>query len=183
MRNFQGIFLQWKQAYREIFKSTLQFVIFKWLSHCFEETIGFDVKASFASRPLSHLIRWYNKTRWSNKRILIKGYSVPWDFSWIENYKLFFFFFFHWFEWIISYLIGSFWPIHGFCPLYHIVPTSVKHFTTSRLSRASDAVTFLISCSSSGISSPESLIKTAASACKTSAMLFSKCVGSMYLSP
>ena len=26
-----------------------------------EETIGFDVKASFASRPLSRLIRWYNK--------------------------------------------------------------------------------------------------------------------------
>ena len=27
------------------------------LSNCFEETIGFDIKASFASRPLSHLIR------------------------------------------------------------------------------------------------------------------------------
>ena len=27
------------------------------LSSCFEETIGFDIKASFASRPLSHLIR------------------------------------------------------------------------------------------------------------------------------
>ena len=66
------------------FKSLLvtQFVIFKPLSHCFEETIGFDVKASFASRPVSRLISWYNK------RILIKGYSVPRDFSWIENYKL-----------------------------------------------------------------------------------------------
>ena len=62
---------------------TFQFVIFKPLSHCFEETIGFDVKASFVSRPMSHLIRWYNK------RILIKGYSVPRDFSWIENHKLF----------------------------------------------------------------------------------------------
>ena len=34
-----------------------QFVIFKSLSHCFEATIGFDVKASFASRPNSRLIR------------------------------------------------------------------------------------------------------------------------------
>ena len=31
--------------------------IFKPLSHCFEETIEFDVKALFASRPLSSLIR------------------------------------------------------------------------------------------------------------------------------
>ena len=38
-------------------KSTGQFVIFKPLSYCFEETIGFDVKTSFASCPLSHLIR------------------------------------------------------------------------------------------------------------------------------
>ena len=28
------------------------------------------------------------QTRWYNKRIFIKGYSVPRDFSWIENYKL-----------------------------------------------------------------------------------------------
>ena len=35
--------------------------IFKPLSYCFEETIEFDVKASFASCPLSRLIRWYNK--------------------------------------------------------------------------------------------------------------------------
>ena len=34
-----------------------QFVIFKPLSYCFEETMRFDVKASFASRPLSRLIR------------------------------------------------------------------------------------------------------------------------------
>ena len=39
----------------------IQFVIFKPLSYCFEETIGFDVKTSFASRPKSRLIRWYNK--------------------------------------------------------------------------------------------------------------------------
>ena len=38
-----------------------QFVIFKSISYCFEETIEFDVKASFASRPVSRLIRWYIK--------------------------------------------------------------------------------------------------------------------------
>ena len=38
-----------------------QFVIFKPLTYCFKETIGFDVKASFASRPESRLIRWYNE--------------------------------------------------------------------------------------------------------------------------
>ena len=44
---------------------SIQFVI------CFKETIGFDVKVSFASRPRSRLIRWYSE------RILRKGYSVP----------------------------------------------------------------------------------------------------------
>ena len=34
-----------------------QFVIFKPLSYCFEETIGFDIKASLVSRPGSRLIR------------------------------------------------------------------------------------------------------------------------------
>ena len=37
-------------------KQTYQSVIFKPLSYCFEETIGFDVKASFTSRPVSRLI-------------------------------------------------------------------------------------------------------------------------------
>ena len=36
---------------------SLQFVIFKSLGYCFEETIGFDVKTSFANRPVSGLIR------------------------------------------------------------------------------------------------------------------------------
>ena len=36
--------------------SPMQFVIFKPLSFCFEETLGFDVKASFANRPVSRLI-------------------------------------------------------------------------------------------------------------------------------
>ena len=31
--------------------STLQFLIFKPLTNCFKETIGFDAKASFVSRP------------------------------------------------------------------------------------------------------------------------------------
>ena len=35
---------------------TINSVIFKALSYCFEERTGFDVKALFASRPLSHLI-------------------------------------------------------------------------------------------------------------------------------
>ena len=30
-----------------------------------------------------------NQTRWYNKRILRKSYSIPRDFSWIENYKLY----------------------------------------------------------------------------------------------
>ena len=34
---------------------------FKPLSYCFKETIGFDVKGSFASRPESRLISWYNE--------------------------------------------------------------------------------------------------------------------------
>ena len=36
---------------------TAQFVIFKPLSYCFEEITGFDVKASFANRSVSRLIR------------------------------------------------------------------------------------------------------------------------------
>ena len=43
----QDILNQWE---------SMQFVIFKPLSYCFKETIGFDVKASFASRPVSRLI-------------------------------------------------------------------------------------------------------------------------------
>ena len=56
-----------------------QFVIFKLLSYCFQETIGFDVKASNQS---------IKQTRWYNKRNLRKNHSSPRDFSWTENYKL-----------------------------------------------------------------------------------------------
>ena len=54
----------WKKILSWIAKNdpqAVQFVIFKPLSYCFEETIGFDVKASFASRSGSRLIRCYNK--------------------------------------------------------------------------------------------------------------------------
>ena len=61
--------------------SHYQFVIFIPLSYCFEKTIAFDVKALFARRPVSQLI----KPGEYNKRILGKDYSAPRDFSWIEN--------------------------------------------------------------------------------------------------
>ena len=44
-------------------RGSAQFVIFKPLRYCFEETIGFDVKTSFSSRPVPRLIRWYKKPR------------------------------------------------------------------------------------------------------------------------
>ena len=34
-----------------------QFVVFKLLRYCFEEAIGFDVKASFAKSPVPRLIK------------------------------------------------------------------------------------------------------------------------------
>ena len=37
-------------------------VIFKPLSYCFEEAIGFDLTVSFVSCPVSRLIRLYNKS-------------------------------------------------------------------------------------------------------------------------
>ena len=47
-------------ARRNFTETGSQFVIFKPLSNCFEETIGFDVKALFVGRPISRLIRSYN---------------------------------------------------------------------------------------------------------------------------
>ena len=38
-------------------------------------------------------------------------------------------FLFHWFERIVSYLRGSFWAIHDFCPLYHTVPTFLEEWS------------------------------------------------------
>ena len=37
--------------------SSIQFVVFKSLSYCFEETIGFDKSTSFARPPVSLLIK------------------------------------------------------------------------------------------------------------------------------
>ena len=51
----------WRLTRSSLLLELSQSVIFKPLSYCFEETIGFDVKASFASRPVLRLIRWYNK--------------------------------------------------------------------------------------------------------------------------
>ena len=56
----------------------IQFVVFKPLSYYYEETIGFDVKASFGMPP---------GVASNQTRILRKGYSVQRDFSWTENYK------------------------------------------------------------------------------------------------
>ena len=57
------------------------FVIFIPLSYCFEETTRFDVKALLTRGPLSRLIKPCDIT----KKNWGKGYSVPRDFSWIEN--------------------------------------------------------------------------------------------------
>ena len=46
-----------KNIYPNVQMFNVQFVVLKPLYYCFEETIGFDVKASFTSRPLSRLIR------------------------------------------------------------------------------------------------------------------------------
>ena len=37
--------------------SSIQFVVFKPLSYCFEETVGFDKQASFARPPVSLFIK------------------------------------------------------------------------------------------------------------------------------
>ena len=98
-----------KSAY-EFVTYIMQFVIFKPLSYCFKEIIiGFVVKASFASRPLSRLIRWYNK------RILRKGYSIPQDFSWIENYKLY-----GWYFFFVTLLFCQFTVSHTNTSIFNI---------------------------------------------------------------
>ena len=64
-------------------KTLNQFVIFKPLSYCFEDTIGFDVNTSFASRPVSRLISWYNnQVMWQknfDKRLISsRGHFMDW---------------------------------------------------------------------------------------------------------
>ena len=59
---YKNICSAWvSRNFAELFFLQIQFVIFKLLSYCFQETTEFDVKVSFASRPVSRLIRWYNK--------------------------------------------------------------------------------------------------------------------------
>ena len=64
-----------------------QFVIFKLLSYCFQETIGFDVKVWFQSRPVLRLISRYNKPSDIKKGIWEKTIHLH-ETSWTENYKL-----------------------------------------------------------------------------------------------
>ena len=69
---------------------SIQFAIFKPLSYCFGETIGFDVKASFPSRPISRLISWYNnqviQQKNFNKRLFSSmGLFMDWKLQ-IELY-------------------------------------------------------------------------------------------------
>ena len=63
----------------------IQFVMIKPLSYCFEETIGFDVKASFASRPLSRLIKWYNKPGDKTKEFWEKAIQFQGTFHELKN--------------------------------------------------------------------------------------------------
>ena len=42
---------------RSVRRTEGQFIAFKLRSYCFEEAIGFDVKASFARPPVSSLIK------------------------------------------------------------------------------------------------------------------------------
>ena len=73
-----------------------QFVIFKpLLSYCFEETIGFDVKASFTSRPVSHLISWYSnqviqQNNFDKRLFSSTGLVMDWESNWNSGfYKIF----------------------------------------------------------------------------------------------
>ena len=55
------------------FYGWFQFVIFKLLSYCLEETKGFDVKASFARCPVSRLIGWSKKSVYITKEFWEKA--------------------------------------------------------------------------------------------------------------
>ena len=54
---FKSVFVMTQRKQLNLWET--QFVMFKPLSYCFEERLRFDVKASFASRPVSRLISWY----------------------------------------------------------------------------------------------------------------------------
>ena len=74
--NQRNIFLQ--KSYRKLGRVTLvelyksfQFLIFKPPSYCFEKTVSLTSSVA------------YNQARRYNKKKLRKGYSVPWNFSYI----------------------------------------------------------------------------------------------------
>ena len=78
-------------AYQKSFSTEhvlVQFVFFKPLIYCFQETIGFDVKVSFGSRPVSRLIRWYNKPGDITKELWEKAIQFHGTFYGFLNYKL-----------------------------------------------------------------------------------------------
>ena len=49
-RTLRVVYNEYEKNYKDLLAEH-QFVIFKPLTYCFKETIGFDVKALFASRP------------------------------------------------------------------------------------------------------------------------------------
>ena len=61
----------WKKlsVWISVLSAVSQFAIFKPLSFCFEETIGFEERTSFASRRVSLLIWWYTKPGYITKEL------------------------------------------------------------------------------------------------------------------
>ena len=72
------------QTQLEGHRGLIQFVIFKPLSYCFEEAIGFDLKASFASRPMLRLISWYSKPGDITKEYWEKAIQFRGNFHWLK---------------------------------------------------------------------------------------------------
>ena len=109
-----------------------QFAIFKQLSCCFEETIGFDVKASFASRPVLHLISWYNnqviqQNNFVKKLFSSTGLFIVWK---LQTVMALFFFFFS--GWVFS--LSWFERIFSFSSLsLYFIKLSNKRFITVSL--------------------------------------------------
>ena len=83
-----------------------QFVIFKSLSYCFKEKIEFDVKVTFASRPVSRLIRWFNKPGDITKEFWEKAFQFHGTFHGLKitNWSFYFHYFFAYFFCFILFL-------------------------------------------------------------------------------
>ena len=80
--NPSGIFYQPTAKY--LFRN--QFVIFKPLSYCFKNWRNSRNWCKGLVSKVPSVVS--NQTSWYNKRTLRKSYSVPREFSWIENYIL-----------------------------------------------------------------------------------------------